>query len=101
MFSGYWASLVVTVTVVSFTFLISLGFFTWSWIGTLMVKLLALSRYICKVNTTSSAFKGWPSLHFSPSLSLRVSVLPSLLMPPLALVGISLASTGTGWSLLS
>src|SRR5437762_1108591 len=55
------------------------------------VSVLAMYWY---VNTTSSAVNACPSAHFTPGLSLYVTVLPSAPSPPLSLLGTSVARTG-------
>ena len=47
-------------------------------------------------NTTSSPSNGAPSDHFTPLRRCQVIVRPSLLIPPLASVGTSVASSGVG-----
>src|SRR5579884_86248 len=46
--------------------------------------------------TTSSASNGAPSDHFTPRRRCHVIVRPSLLTPPFACVGTTVASSGTG-----
>src|SRR5450755_4346593 len=66
--------------------------------STICVVLAAVlgSATYCQVKTTSSAVNGVPSDHLMPGLSFHVMLFWSAEIPPLATVGISDASSGTG-----
>src|SRR4051794_18110966 len=57
------------------------------------------SMFQARVNSKSSQVIGWPSDHFTPSLSVYVTVIasplsPGTLTPPLTVVGTSVARSG-------
>src|SRR6516162_6881913 len=65
-----WAKLSTTVLGPVAVALVGAGVPVWASAGFLASRL--------KVNATSAALNDWPSLHFTPDLVVRVSVLPPL-----------------------
>jgi hypothetical protein len=65
------------------------------WYEPALVVAVAGSAAYCHVKTTSSAVNGRPSCQATPRFSRHTTDLPSRATPPLAMLGVSAARTGT------